>query len=201
MDGEEAKISCSVDEVVWKENGSFTTLQLAFLGAQVECLAKHEVLSKQQHVATCVPSVGEAISRKDADRAVWMIKERLYWSQFRAAALLLIVFRELLPSKYWYTDDCSLLQQYGPFHIVLASTTTLNVQNARYTSELERHSGVKHLALKPPPQDDPDKGLEQMLSILTTMHSEFFRLRDAGETSEVAKVFDEIRPRFTDYPP
>lgn len=69
-------------------------------------------------------------------------------------------------------------------------------------SELQLQGGGKHLALQPPPPEDSDSGLPQMLEILTTMHTEFFRRVDADEANrDVADVFDQIRSGFPTYPP
>lgn len=45
--------------------------------------------------------VAEIVTAKNADKAVWIVKDRLYWRQYRSAVLLLRVFRQKIPSKYW----------------------------------------------------------------------------------------------------
>lgn len=113
MDGADARITCEVESLQWSNDGALSDQQLAFLGAQVECLSELEVINQKRRVATLSPSVADVVQRRDVGRAVWLIKERLYWRQPRAAAVLLLALRELMPtSKYWFVkDDAVLLTQ------------------------------------------------------------------------------------------
>jgi len=181
LDGDKVRVVCEVDEKTWKDGGELSEAQLAFLGAHVESVTSLSVEGPRRWVATLSPSVSDVVSRKDIDRAVWLVKERLFWNQPRAAAALLLVFRELLPCKYWFADDQALLDQY--------------------MAEINAGGGGKALVLRPPPPEDPDKGLTHMLDILSTLHKNFFEDHDGGQEPDVATVFRSIRTNYAEYPP
>jgi hypothetical protein len=169
---------------------ALTDRQLALLAAHVECLVSVVNATRSRRTAFYGPSVSDAVARRDESRAVWLIKERLYWQQPRAAAALLVAFRVLLPSRFWFADDATVLR--------------------KYTSELALQGGTRRLVLRRPPSDD-DRGLAHMSDVLTAMHTEFFRRYDkqqeqqeASDNSsgapDVADVLADLKPRFTDYP-
>lgn len=187
-----ADAGCSADGAgneIDAEN-ALTDCQLTLLAAHVECFASVVNATRSRRTAFYGRSVSDAVARRDENRAVWLIKERLYWQQPRAAAALLVAFRVLLPSRFWFADDATVLRQYA--------------------SELVLQGGTRRLVLRRPPSDD-DCGLTHMSQVLTAMHTEFYRrydkqrgqqgvCDDSTGAPDVAEVLADLRPRFADYP-
>lgn len=154
--------------------------------AHVECLSNSEINGNIVTTRIC-GAAAEAVRTKKVEQAYWLVKDRLYYRQFRAAVFLMKVFKHFIKSKYFNQDERTLLVHY----LTEKKGQTKN--------------GTTRLSIMPPPVTDGDKVLEKVGEILKALHEEFYSCYDKDNTKEavpeVAKILqDKIKPIHTDYP-
>eukprot|EP00040_Diaphanoeca_grandis_P019269 m.101678 g.101678 ORF g.101678 m.101678 type:complete len:871 (+) comp27343_c0_seq1:171-2783(+) len=173
-----------VSPVATADTPSLTIKQTSLLLQHIECVSSFAV-EDQRCLLKLAGATFRVIADADIPRAHDYLKARLRCQQYRSAVLLLRVFRQLLPSKYWGmpSDDELLLN--------------------RYVTEMSSGSRPiipQRLEVLPVPQSDPDSILDIVGEILVETHKEFFRQHQNSGKADVATIFDLLRPRFLRYP-
>eukprot|EP00041_Stephanoeca_diplocostata_P029520 m.874253 g.874253 ORF g.874253 m.874253 type:complete len:962 (+) comp23573_c0_seq21:252-3137(+) len=155
-------IACAIDAI--------TTEALSAAGDQTGTGERRCGVVLSVHVA-------EVIAAKSAEKAVWIVKDRLYYRQYRSAVLLLRVFRRAIPSKYWGPVDMKETELLG-----------------RWAQEL---GTSKRLVAKPLPAQDTDTVLETIGDILTDVHQQFYQTKAHVHT--VPAILATLKHKYSAY--